>query len=967
MLSLLLSEAIALTCVFVPASAYNETYAESEEALVSEVMEEKDGDSDFVTEGTVLTQYSGSSSNIVIPEGITEIAENAFSKNTDLYSVTMPSTLKKIGKEAFYSCTRLSKVTFNDGLEEIGESAFNSAIGIRSLTIPGSVKTIGKRAFNNLRYLTSLTLEEGIETIGDYAFEVGCLKYNPPKLKSVVIPDSVKYIGNGAFYWQLSLEEVVIGKNVETIGDWAFCGCQSLKSIEIPDSVTSMGKVVFGEDLINFICCDALTAVKLGKGLESIPMYAFDSCKALESVTISNSVTSIGEYSFRSCGSLKNIYFTGTQSEWDSISKENANIPEDCTVNCTEEAYDPIGSLDGAETSVGKLRVYGWAYDPDDTDESLKVDIYIGGKADSDTVVHKISGVTADKPQEFFGSASGVSGEHAFDVTLDTDIEGNYPVYAYAANIGKGSGDALIGCIENVEFKKPSDIGKCTVSAVPDQEYTGKAVTPSLTVKDGAKALTDGTDYTVSYSDNIKAGTATVTITGKGSYAGTLTASFNILKTYPTLKAAGGDKSVTLTWSAVDGAAKYGVYKYANNKYTKIDLNVTDTTYTVTGLADNTEYTFFVQAYKNKWLAGADESYASAKTYSGIKYPVVKAEGGDKQITLTWSAVDGATKYGVYKFANNKYTKISTEVTGTTYTVTGLADNTEYTFFVQAYAEKWLAGGDESYAAAKTNGALTYPVVKAEGGDKQITLTWSAVDGATKYGVYKFANNKYTKINLNVTDTAYTVTGLADNTEYTFFVQAYAEKWLAGSDESYAAAKTNGALTYPVVKAEGGDRQITLTWSAVAGATKYGVYKVVNGKYTKLDLNVTGTTYTVNGLAEGTEYTFFVQAYTTKWLAGSDESCATARTNGALTYPAVKATAGTNSVTLTWSEVSGVTKYGVYRYANGKYTKLDLNVTGTTYTVNGLAANTEYTFFVQAYTTKWLAGGNESYATVSTN
>ena len=130
-------------------------------------------------------------------------------------------------------------------------------------------------------------------------------------------------------------------------------------------------------------------------------------------------------------------------------------------------------------------------------------------------------------------------------------------------------------------------------------------------------------------------------------------------------------------------------------------------------------------------------------------------------------------------------------MTGTSYTVTGLADNTEYTFFVQAYTTKWLAGADESYATATTNSGLTYPVVKAEGGDKQITLTWTEVPGAVKYGVYKFANNKYTKVDLAVTGTSYTVTGLADNTEYTFFVQAYTTKWLAGSNESYAAAKTN--------------------------------------------------------------------------------------------------------------------------------------------------------------------------------
>ena len=96
------------------------------------------------------------------------------------------------------------------------------------------------------------------------------------------------------------------------------------------------------------------------------------------------------------------------------------------------------------------------------------------------------------------------------------------------------------------------------------------------------------------------------------------------------------------------------------------------------------------------------ESYAAAVTDSGLAYPVVKATGGDKSVTLTWSKVAGATKYGVYKYANNKYTKLDVNVTGTSYTVTGLAANTSYNFFVQAYTTKWLPGGDESYASAKT-------------------------------------------------------------------------------------------------------------------------------------------------------------------------------------------------------------------------------------------------------------------------
>ncbi|HIW77733.1 MAG TPA: hypothetical protein H9874_01115, partial [Candidatus Bilophila faecipullorum] len=75
---------------------------------------------------------------------------------------------------------------------------------------------------------------------------------------------------------------------------------------------------------------------------------------------------------------------------------------------------------------------------------------------------------------------------------------------------------------------EPKDVSELTADAIPEQTYTGSALTPEVTLRDGGKALTAGTDYTVAYADNVNAGTATVTITGMGNYTGTLTATFAI-------------------------------------------------------------------------------------------------------------------------------------------------------------------------------------------------------------------------------------------------------------------------------------------------------------------------------------------------------------------------------------------------------------------------------------------------------
>jgi hypothetical protein len=68
------------------------------------------------------------------------------------------------------------------------------------------------------------------------------------------------------------------------------------------------------------------------------------------------------------------------------------------------------------------------------------------------------------------------------------------------------------------------------VTSIPDQTWTGSAITPTVTVKDGSTTLKSGTDYTVAYSNNVNAGDATVTITGKGNYTGTVSVKFKIVR-----------------------------------------------------------------------------------------------------------------------------------------------------------------------------------------------------------------------------------------------------------------------------------------------------------------------------------------------------------------------------------------------------------------------------------------------------
>ena len=72
------------------------------------------------------------------------------------------------------------------------------------------------------------------------------------------------------------------------------------------------------------------------------------------------------------------------------------------------------------------------------------------------------------------------------------------------------------------------DISKLTIGTIGNQNYTGKAIKPAVSIKNGSVALKQDTDYTLSYKNNKKKGTATVTITGKGNYIGSVTKNFVI-------------------------------------------------------------------------------------------------------------------------------------------------------------------------------------------------------------------------------------------------------------------------------------------------------------------------------------------------------------------------------------------------------------------------------------------------------
>ncbi|MCM8872364.1 MAG: leucine-rich repeat domain-containing protein [Paludibacteraceae bacterium] len=254
--------------------------------------------------------------SLTLPEGVTTIASAAFKNCTSLKSVNIPSTVNKIGDFAFYGCSNLEgDIVIPDGVEEIEYQAFYGCSKITSVTIPNSVTSIDHEAFMDCTGLTGkVTIPEGVTSIATHAF------YNCTGITEFVLPSTLTEIGSWAFSGCTALETVNLPDGLTAIELRAFYGCTSLKSdIVVPEGVTELGYGVFGH-------CSSLTNVTLPSTLTSIGDLLFYDCSSLESVNIPESVTNIGREAFRDCANL-----TGTIS----IPSTMTEIPARAFYGCT--------------------------------------------------------------------------------------------------------------------------------------------------------------------------------------------------------------------------------------------------------------------------------------------------------------------------------------------------------------------------------------------------------------------------------------------------------------------------------------------------------------------------------------------------------------------------------------------------------------------------------------------------------
>ena len=260
---------------------------------------------------------------VIIPEkhngkSVTAIASDAFAGNNTVVQITVPSSVKTIGKNAFYKCLNLSDVIFSEGLEVIEDYAFMYCISLKSLTIPDSVTDISTGAF------------------------IAC-----DKLKEATLGKGISKISEDVFFECYRMETVNITAPLSSVGGWSFFDCDSLSTVNYAGTAEEWNSIDYGkywdENSGNYtvVCKDG----------ESVHKHSFDEWQATDTACM---IT----HKCVECGIAQTTYAHG-EYEWNFTSSSVIKVCTVCDQNLDSYTKsDTIIQLDFDKTVAEQIKDY---------------------------------------------------------------------------------------------------------------------------------------------------------------------------------------------------------------------------------------------------------------------------------------------------------------------------------------------------------------------------------------------------------------------------------------------------------------------------------------------------------------------------------------------------------------------------------------------------------------------------------
>ena len=498
---------------------------------------------------------------IIVEEGVRSIPERAFEYLINVKEITIPTTVRSIGcylfsynsaletvnynaidcnsYNAFQDCDKLTTVNIGEEVTSISPYMFELCRNLEYVNFGGNVEFIGQEAFyctkwdENIRncadgemvyvdkvlYCSNnvsgdVTIKNGTKSIYYDVFNNYTYSSN---VTSVSIPDSVVFIGDGAFSHCYNLKTVKMSSNIEHIGNYAFNSCSNMNSVDLGNKLTFLGEGAFNycssiksltipsgvKEIFRdtFSGCSQLTDVTLNEGLEHICEYAFYSNKSLQSIKIPSTVEEISYEAFGESGLKKVELNEGLESISDYVftyceQLESINFPSTLKTIGYQAFYRCI-SLKKLELNEGLERMGNYAFNTCSSIESVVIPSTlesIGSEAFS--YCTSLKNLTIREGVNSIGDYSFYACSALESVVLPSTIEMiDYSAFSYCSalkNVTLNEGLTYIGSSAFYGTAIESIVIPSTLTEIYYGIFTNCANLKSVTLKEGLVDICDG-------------------------------------------------------------------------------------------------------------------------------------------------------------------------------------------------------------------------------------------------------------------------------------------------------------------------------------------------------------------------------------------------------------------------------------------------------------------------------------------
>ena len=605
--------------------------------------------------------------------------------------------------------------------------------------------------------------------------------YNCTSMESVTIPNSIEYIGLGAFSGCTNLKNIDIrtsGNNIIRICDSAFNGCTSLKSIVIPGNVEFLwvaGGCTFGG-------CTSLKNVVIENGVTVISGWLFECCSSLESISIPDSVTEIQPCAFFNCTSLKSITIPKSVTNMSNCSLgygdyHNTNKTEKDS-NFTIKGYKGTA----AET-YAKENGFKFIEISEPTSVSLNKTALTLDVGKSYTLTKTVSPSNAVTSYTWRSSNTSVA-----------TVDGNGKVTAKASGTAtitvKTSNGKTATCKVTVNLPAPQITGLANTTGgiklswnKVDGAYGYRLYYKP--VSGGWKRFKDTTATSFTDSGVVPNKTETYTIRCIDKNGNTVSG-FNSKgwpKKYtpvaPTISkldiTTGGIK---LSWNKIAGVYGYRLYYKSVSGGWKRFKDTTATSFTDSGVSPNRTETYTIRCIdKNGNTISGFNSTGWSKKYTPAAPTISKLDITTGGIKLSWNKIAGVYGYRLYYKTSSGGWKRFKDTTATSFTDSGVSPNRTETYTIRCIDKNGnTVSGFNSKGWSKKYTPVAPTITRLSNTSKGVSVTWNKIAGVYGYRLYrKYDGGSWTRVK-DTTSTSFTDSGAKKGKKVTYTVRCIDRK-----------------------------------------------------------------------------------------------------------------------------------------------------------------------------------------------